>query len=990
MKSNRILFLGALCAVCVFSRLQAAAEEPPATSWESQKTKRTYSSTDETQKYLEQQVLENREDAGVELMTEPMPEMREEAGAEEKRPALAPTRSVHPQTGPVKRYGYQPAQEPLPVVNTKKRYFSQPGIQEEEQPESFEETEFRTQPLFGQETTLLPEGREIYSLKAELDQARVHLDESFTLTLEAVVADLQHLAPFSLPAYNDFTLINESQSESNTTINGRVYWVRTRQYVFVAKHPGEYTISSLSIFYAGKRHYTRKLQITVEGSRSGVSYTKPAGRAAYRQDGYVPGAPEVGSGKEENVEFFAEVSPQRVYINQQAIYTVRLQYTSDEQTALSYRPPALTGFLTEELPESKSEDRVSGAKQSYIEKQFRLALFPVRSGALQINVAEAVITKKSQSKNYVTEPMMLEVRPLPDDPQPLPVGNSGALVGQYQLTAALDTAETEMQTPVRLTVVVSGNGNLRGAAEPFLTEAGQHRIYLEDKQERVQAKKEGVRGERVYKYLVVFDKPGTMRLGEALMRFFDPETESWQTTGARIPAVRVAQRAHQPLPVQVQGKSEQPLNIRPYHSGAAVLRTYKPYAAVTPLFWVFQAMGPTLLGLVLLGKRWRAHLLRDAEVNRIRRAYATAKKSLRQMKRSMRKREDKIFYNGLAKTASDYLATKFEIPNVYIGTERLPEYFEHYQVPVKLQQRWKAALTACEYVRYAAVVLPDKDMWVLYRDVKVAIDDFEKYWNQRQRNKSGATQTAAGLLLLFSWLGAGIAGAGDAEVHFWRATTLAEKAEYTAAEQEFRLVIGMQVEDADVYYNLGNAYLQQGKLGAAVLAYQRGLRLAPRNADLKYNLRQAEVLVDNKRATPAHPDKENMIAAVYQGLTANEAVWLASFFYFIAVLIGMLVLLDAARFGRLRAAIFLCAALAAGLALWSLLRQFEPRWRKQAVVMMSQAETYNRPYANAEILFTIPEGTCVLVKSEEEAWIEVVDPLGRRGWTKRSLLGFIE
>ena len=46
--------------------------------------------------------------------------------------------------------------------------------------------------------------------------------------------------------------------------------------------------------------------------------------------------------------------------------------------------------------------------------------------------------------------------------------------------------------------------------------------------------------------------------------------------------------------------------------------------------------------------------------------------------------------------------------------------------------------------------------------------------------------------------------------------------------------------DAQVYYNLGNAYFKQGELAQSILAYERALRLNPNDKDAKYNLAFAQ------------------------------------------------------------------------------------------------------------------------------------------------------
>src|ERR1041385_4838407 len=50
----------------------------------------------------------------------------------------------------------------------------------------------------------------------------------------------------------------------------------------------------------------------------------------------------------------------------------------------------------------------------------------------------------------------------------------------------------------------------------------------------------------------------------------------------------------------------------------------------------------------------------------------------------------------------------------------------------------------------------------------------------------------------------------------------------------------LEPKTAHVYYNLGNAWFRQGKMGLAVLNYERARRLAPRDPDILANLKFAE------------------------------------------------------------------------------------------------------------------------------------------------------
>ena len=63
-----------------------------------------------------------------------------------------------------------------------------------------------------------------------------------------------------------------------------------------------------------------------------------------------------------------------------------------------------------------------------------------------------------------------------------------------------------------------------------------------------------------------------------------------------------------------------------------------------------------------------------------------------------------------------------------------------------------------------------------------------------------------------------------------------ERGEYAEAAQQYEALINRGYRDASVHFNLGNAYLESGHLGRAILSYLRARELAPRDADIRANL----------------------------------------------------------------------------------------------------------------------------------------------------------
>jgi tetratricopeptide (TPR) repeat protein len=591
------------------------------------------------------------------------------------------------------------------------------------------------------------------------------------------------------------------------------------------------------------------------------------------------------------------------------------------------------------------------------------------------------------SRTQATEPLNLESKPLPPDPLAKAGEPENGLVGKYALAAELSATRVTVDMPLRLRLTLRGEGNIRVAPAPRLTAGGEARLQLEDRSERVERVQDSIRGELTYHYLLVPVQPGALNLGSALIRYFEPEAGVWRSAEAALPRVQVLPKPalQEAGPVLIAGERRTP-HLRPNHGGQARLRTSDRPVAARIDFWALQAVGVLVLALVLAGRRWQRRRLSDPVVARALRAFPLARRSLRAAAHHIRRRVVSKFYDAMARTTAEYLAAKFGIATAYIVTERLPELFQRFAVPGVFGTRFRVTLTACEYVRFAAVELPEHDMRSLYRDLSRAIAGFEHHWRKRGAVKKAAASGAAVLLLLLA--GAGAARAGDAELYFLRGNTYAEQNQQAQALAEYQRIVGMGVSDPDVFYNLGNTYLRLGQIGRAMLAYERGRRLAPRDPDLRANLATAASL-----AVDAQPEEDlgaHPVQSVYRWFTGDELAWAASACY-LAALAALILALLWPRAGRVfrRAAVMLgvCALLATG---WCAARATEPYWWKRAVIMTPTAEVRGRPYSESETLYTLHEGTRVTLEREEEEWVEVRFSQGRHGWIMRAALGIIE
>jgi tetratricopeptide (TPR) repeat protein len=917
-----------------------------------------------------------------EIVTEPLLDAEPERTS---RPASAPTEAEAPEIKKVFSYVPKPGAPPVGRFSP-----------DTEGPVPVKGEDLKTEPLYEGGGGGPAAGDRALQIKADLDRNRVHLDESFTLTIDVMGIDLAGV-DVEAPRVETLDLINANQAETRISQQGRMLKLRTYHFVYLPLATGTVTLPAVTLATRGGKVATEPLSLEVEGPRSGFAFQRKFAGNRSLVPKMMAAAPDAAGAKSGNeAEFYAQVSRPTVYVNQQVNLTVRFRCQTELGTKMGYLPPPLVGFISEELPQSQGEALVSGTRLRTLERVYRTALFPIHAGSLSVGAATAVISQGAKNKTQFADPLTVEVKPLPPDPE-TPGENSNALVGKYSLEAKADTLRTQAEAPIRIQFIVRGQGNLRGAPEPQLPGRGAWLWQLEEQHFTTRIENDVVTGESVFHYLAVPQKPGKASPGEVRLRYFNPEKGRWETAAAVLPVIWVAPKEKQiavaapvagPLAAPVQARRE--LLLRPNHGGGRTLLSKRRLRVEENGYWAAQGV---FLLMFFGGWLWthrRRRSEEDALAVRARRAKGEVKKALKRAQALMARHEVQPFYDSISRATADYLAAKFGVPSTAIVLERLPEFFERFSVSEHFQSQFKISLTVCEYVRFAAMEFPVQDMRALLDDLDRTVGEFEKFWKQQQVHRKKTSGAVAAAVLLLLALGAWRAQAGEAELYFLRGNTFAQEGKPEAALAEYQKVISLGADDPDVYYNLGNMYLRLGQIGRAELAYERGLQLSPRDPDLLANLRQAAGCVNGEASVDDGWTGASFAWRAYQSFTVNELSTAASAAYVLAML-----LLTAAWFWpagapglRRTGLILLGAALLTGL--WGGMRYTEPQWRKRALVLSGAAEVRSRPYADAEVLFVIPEGTRVKLEREEDEWVEVQLSHNRHGWVAQSGMAKID
>ena len=118
------------------------------------------------------------------------------------------------------------------------------------------------------------------------------------------------------------------------------------------------------------------------------------------------------------------------------------------------------------------------------------------------------------------------------------------------------------------------------------------------------------------------------------------------------------------------------------------------------------------------------------------------------------------------------------------------------------------------------------------------------------------------------------------------ANTAYINSDYHRAIDAYRQLILRGYASDKLYYNLANAYFKVGRYGKAILYYNRALRLAPGDADIRYNLDVANTFTKDKIAVVPEFFLKGWVRSVRMslGCTAWSVVSLAALalLYFVA------------------------------------------------------------------------------------------------------------
>lgn len=221
----------------------------------------------------------------------------------------------------------------------------------------------------------------------------------------------------------------------------------------------------------------------------------------------------------------------------------------------------------------------------------------------------------------------------------------------------------------------------------------------------------------------------------------------------------------------------------------------------------------------------------------------------------------------------------------------------------------------------------------------------------------------------------------DARSLFRQANEQYQKQNYPEARNLYLQIVQQGIRSPEVYYNLANTAARLGRVGEAVLYYEKARDLAPRDLDIQANLQRV--------APPGNDPKPFVLAVPFHWLLHHYSVseWMGSFLFLFLLsgVFGAVILarkLPAGLNPPARAVFAVAALVTVIIGLFAGIRFYQAR-QPRVVTMQPEVVVHSGPSDNYSQIAAVPEGTKLrrLEFSDDPQWARVELPSGQIGYT---------
>ncbi|MBN2036661.1 MAG: BatD family protein [Chitinispirillaceae bacterium] len=833
------------------------------------------------------------------------------------------------------------------------------------------------------------------------DHTNVVPGEQVVVVAELVTDNASdEVAAPAAPRHEAFDCIKTDRRQSSSTsiqiINGKASQTKTVTtqfyYVIVPKKTGAFTFPSLEVTVDGTPYTTQPLAFNAA--------SEPV--------------------KNPDVHVTIRLSKQPLYVGEQAILTLKVAQRGNSPTQVERGFNGVVAALEKSFPKdlslsrlfrdqvATSSERIGG--EMYRTAILRWAVIPLAKGSFSIPAVPFEYAELKQSRRRSLDPffgdffggdffgggmqavgrtafsntLAVRVKELP----PAPAGFSGS-IGKITLSASIDPPQVPAGDAATLKVLVHADtrpGNVSDVTVPALADC---EIFTPEKNVQVDTTANGIVSKKSYKYLLIPQKEGTLAIPPIELSYFDPHAGTYKTASTQTLSCIVTKGkggAKQQTRYLTQEEiREVGSDIRYIKTGVRIRSmSQKPYRE--PVFYLLYPL-PFLIVVAAILYRVQS---RRREANALllvrRRALKSALKTLNELKKRDAALKTDDFLGRIADVIERYISHKFGFPATGRTLEELKAELLERHAQEKIVSDLTAFIELLDSYRFGGAAFDEKSRSSVLDQASAFLFSLEKTAKGGKKKTPGAMPVS---LLAVALLGSAPGFSAPVDHWFDRGNHFYAEQRYDSAIVYYENVVSAGISSPAVYFNLGNAYFRQKKLGLARLCYEKAARLDPADRDIAANIRFVSSNIVDRVPEPQRGFIETLFWQVHVLLSLTAQLW----FCFILLMV-LALLVSIALFVRGTARLW-CIYVSSLLSLLLLLsglsmgiKIYHSEKVEYAILLEQRIDAKNEP-DGAKIIFTAHEGTKFLIRKTVEGWSLVSLPNGLSGWVENRALGKI-
>lgn len=554
-------------------------------------------------------------------------------------------------------------------------------------------------------------------------KSTVKVGEQFQVSFE-VDGDCKN---FKGPNFDGFNIVGGPMSSSSSNIqiiNGSMSRTTTITYSYVlrALKEGSFTVGEATANINKKKVSSEPFEINVV-----------AGNTQAATGG---GNKTVAKNAKDEVFLKAVANKTDVHVGEQIILTYRIYSKVSISSMQVSQKPSYGGFWTKNLTEGvgalqRSTELIDGEEYMVADIQTS-ALIPQKAGQLTIDPMEiecmVQVRQQRQSRSndpfdiffndpffnttistinrfVSTEPIKVNVKPLPTDKRPAGFGNA---VGQFNIKSSIDKTELKANEAFTLTISVSGRGNIDLLEMPQPNfppdfEVYEPKITLDTKA----TNRNGVQGTKKAEYLVIPRAHGDFTIPATEFSYFDPSKKAYCTLTVSEYALKVARDNSTASTTDVAMAINQEdikyigHDVQHIYTGNPKLQPVGKQFFTSATYWILIALLIVMFVVAMIVITKEERIRQNESLVRNRKANKVAIGRLKKARAAMLRRDQNTFYTEMAQALEGYISDKLSIERSKLSKDTVSQMLAEKNVPAELIEQYVDALNFCEEARYA-------------------------------------------------------------------------------------------------------------------------------------------------------------------------------------------------------------------------------------------------------------------------------------------------